>query len=132
MSETSGTRKAALWLAVVFFLGVALGGVFGNVLAHRSRAEGHKYLGDPSWRAEKVDALTRKLSLTNDQRQELDVILTDIQEQMKAIHKQMAPQMDEVRQKGRARIRAILTPEQMPGFEEFIKKLDEDRKRREH
>lgn len=132
MSETSGTRKAALWLAVVFFLGAALGGVFGNVLAHRSGIEGHRHLGDPSWRAQNVDALTHRLNLTNDQRQQLDVILTDIQEQMKAIHKQTAPQMEEVRQKGRARIRAILTPEQMPGFEEFIRKLDEDRKQREH
>ena len=34
-----------------------------------------------------------------------------------------------LRQKGRDEIRAILTPEQKPKFEEFLRKLDEERKR---
>jgi Spy/CpxP family protein refolding chaperone len=37
--------------------------------------------------------------------------------------------MDQARQKGRDQIRAILTPEQKPKFEEFLRRLDEERKR---
>ena len=38
-------------------------------------------------------------------------------------------QIAELRQKGRDEIRATLTPEQKPKFEEFLRKLDEARKR---
>jgi len=37
--------------------------------------------------------------------------------------------IDEARQRGREHIRAILSAEQKPKFEEFIRKLDEERKR---
>jgi Spy/CpxP family protein refolding chaperone len=37
--------------------------------------------------------------------------------------------MSQTRQKGRDQIRGILTSEQKPKFEEFLKKLDEERKR---
>jgi len=36
MSEISATRKAALWVGVVFLLGAALGGMIGYGFAHRS------------------------------------------------------------------------------------------------
>ena len=36
--------------------------------------------------------------------------------------------MDQARQKGRDQIRAFLTPEQKPKFEEFLKRMDEERK----
>ncbi len=34
-----------------------------------------------------------------------------------------------MRQKGRAQVRAILTADQLPKFEEFLKQMDEQRKR---
>jgi Spy/CpxP family protein refolding chaperone len=37
--------------------------------------------------------------------------------------------MNEVREKGRAQVRTILTPEQLPKFEAFLKRMDEERKR---
>jgi len=48
---------------------------------------------------------------------------------MKAIHDQSDAQIEQLRQKGREQIRAILTTEQKPKFEEFLQKLDEERKR---
>jgi flagellar basal body-associated protein FliL len=36
MSEMSATRKASLWVGLVFLLGAALGGVMGYGFAHRS------------------------------------------------------------------------------------------------
>ncbi len=48
---------------------------------------------------------------------------------MKTIRDQSDAQLDQVRQKGRDQIRAILTPEQKPNFEEFLKKMDEEKKR---
>ena len=55
--------------------------------------------------------------------------MASVQAQYKAIHQSTDPQINEARQKGREQIRAILAPEQKPKFEEFLKRLDEDRKR---
>ncbi len=42
-----------------------------------------------------------------------------------------AKELGQTREDARNRIRAILTPEQLPKYEEFNRKLDEERKRRE-
>jgi Spy/CpxP family protein refolding chaperone len=131
MSEATPRQKAALWVGLVFLLGAALGGVLGYVFAHRSYAALTPALTDQAKKQQKVDRLTQELNLSGDQRQQLDVIITDIQAQYKAIHKSTDPQIEEARQKGRERIRAILTPEQKPKFEEFLRRVDEERKRNE-
>ena len=128
MNDKSATQKAALWVAVVFLLGAALGGTLGYVFAHRVIAAPPQ-LTDAEKRAQKVQRLTQELNLSLEQQKQLDAIMTSVQAQYKAIHQSTDPQIDQARQKGREQIRAILTPEQKPKFEEFLKRLDEERKR---
>jgi Spy/CpxP family protein refolding chaperone len=80
-------------------------------------------------RAQKVQELTSLANLTPEQSQQVDAVIADVQSQMKTIRKTLDPQLSGVRQKGRERIRAILTAEQRPKFEEYIQKMDEERKR---
>jgi Spy/CpxP family protein refolding chaperone len=129
MSETTPKQKAAFWVGLVFLLGAALGGVLGYVFAHRSYAATATPMTQTAKRAQKVARLTQELNLTNEQQQQLDAILTDIMARYKAIHDASEPQIDQERQKGREQIRSILTPEQRPKFEEFLKHLDEERKK---
>lgn len=129
MSDTPATRKAALWVGVVFLLGAALGGVMGYLFAHRPVNAANAPLSEPERRAQKVQQLTNELTLTPQQAQQLDAILLQRHTETKAIHEQTEAQLDAVRQKGRAQVRAILTPEQLPKFEEFLKRVDEERKR---
>jgi uncharacterized protein HemX len=131
MAENNAVRKAALWVALVFVLGLALGGMVGYVLAHQKYAVTNAAAppSDAVRRAQKVRELTDLANLTPEQAREIDGIITEVQGQIKTIRKTTEPQVDEARQKGRERIRAILTPEQKPKFEEFIHKLDEERKR---
>ncbi len=129
MSETAATRKAALWVGVVFLLGAALGGVLGYLFAHRPVNAANPALSEPQRRARRVEELTRDLTLTPQQAQQVDAILLQRHTETKAIHDQTDAQLDTVRQKGRAQMRAILTPEQMPKFEEFLQRMDEERKR---
>jgi Spy/CpxP family protein refolding chaperone len=131
MSEISATRKAALWVGVVFLLGAALGGMIGYGFAHRSVSAASTPLPEPARRAHRVEQLTQLLSLTSTQSQQVDVILMQKHAEAKAIHDQTDAQLEQAHQKGREQIRAILTPEQKPKFEEFLKRLDEERKRRE-
>jgi Spy/CpxP family protein refolding chaperone len=128
-SDTTATRKAALWVGVVFLLGAALGGVLGYLFAHRPVNAANPPLSEPERRAQKVQELTKELSLTPQQAQQFDAILMQRHAETKAIHDQTDAQIDAVRQKGRAQVRAILTPDQLPKFEEFLKRVDEQRKR---
>jgi hypothetical protein len=131
MTGSSTTRKAALWVGLVFLLGLALGGFGGYILAHQKYTVTNASVppSDAVRRAQKVQELTSLANLTPEQGQQVDAIIADIQTQMKSIRKTLEPQFDEVRQRGRERIRAILTEEQKPEFEEFIRKMDEERRR---
>jgi Spy/CpxP family protein refolding chaperone len=129
MSETTASRKAALWVGVVFLLGAALGGMLGYGFARHSVSAANPPLSEPVRRAQRVEQLTRELSLTSAQSQQLDGILMRRHAESKAVHDQTDAQIGKVRQGTRDEIRAILTPEQKPKFEEFLQRLDEERKR---
>jgi Spy/CpxP family protein refolding chaperone len=129
MSDTTATRKAALWVGVVFLLGAALGGMLGYVFAHHTAMAAPAQMTDSEKRAQKVQRLTQELNLSPDQQRQLDAIMASVQAQYRAIHQSTDPQIDQARQKGREQIRAILTPEQKPKFEDFLRRLDEERKR---
>jgi len=128
MSEMSATRKAALWVGIVFLLGAALGGTLGYSYGHHSVSAANIPLPEPVRRAHRVQELTQALSLTSAQSQQVDAILLQRHTDAKAIHDQSDAQFEQNRQKGRDQIRAILTPDQLPKFEEFIKNLDQQRK----
>jgi Spy/CpxP family protein refolding chaperone len=128
MNEATAKQRAAIWVAVVFLLGASLGGLVGYIFAHRS-VSANAPMTAQQRRAQKVETLTREANLTPDQRQQLEAILTQLHGEYKALHEQSDAQIDQARQKGRNQIRAILTPEQQPKFEEFLKRMDEERKR---
>jgi Spy/CpxP family protein refolding chaperone len=130
VNDTAAKRKAALWVGAVFLLGATLGGVLGFLFAHRSVNADNPPLSEPERRARRVEQLTHELGLSPQQAQQLDGILLQRHTETKAIHDQTDTQLDQVRQKGRAQLRAILTPEQLPKFDEFLKRMDEERKRK--
>jgi len=129
MSEISASRKAALWVGIVFLLGAALGGTLGYSYAHHLVSAASTPMPEPARRAQRVKQLTELLNLTSDQIQQIDTILLQKHTEAKAVHDQADAQLDQVHQKGRDDIRAILSPEQKPKFEEFLKNLDDQRKR---
>jgi hypothetical protein len=124
MTEASAKQRAAVWVAVVFLLGAALGGVVGYISAHRA-VSASMMVSVSQRRAQKVEELTRVAHLNPDQRQQLDGILNDLHAQYKTLDSER----DDARQKSRNKIRGILTQDQIPAFEEFLRKMDEERKR---
>lgn len=129
MSESTVRQRATLWLAIVFILGAALGGILGYAFAHRSYASERVVLTPEARRAQKREQLAREVGLTPDQRSQVVAILDDALGQYKSVHAVMDPQIDAIRQKSRDKMRALMTPEQKPKLEEFLRKLDEERKR---
>jgi Spy/CpxP family protein refolding chaperone len=129
MSEMSATWKAALWVSAVFLLGAALGAMVGYSYEHHMVSAASTPLPEAVRRAQRVEQLTQLLNLTTAQSQQLDAALLQRHTEAKAIHDQTDAQLEQVHQKGREQIRAILTPEQKPKFEEFLRNLDQQKKR---
>jgi len=78
-----------------------------------------------------VSNLTKELQLTPDQQTQLGVIVDDTRAQWRTLYTTIEPRHEEIRQQSRDRIRAILTPDQKPKFEEFMKRIDEQRQKDE-
>jgi hypothetical protein len=66
-----------------------------------------------------------------DQQKQAIAILDGSQNEYKAVHNVMDPQMEAIRQKTRDQIRALLTADQKPKFEVFLQRIDAERKRSE-
>jgi hypothetical protein len=128
MDTNAPNRKAIALLFLVLVLGIALGAV-GTMLVNR-RVYGARLRGPGTDPTRPVARLTQDLNLTGDQIKQVSGILSDMQSKYDAIRQQMSPQFDQVRQQGREQIRQLLTPEQEPKFEEFLGRVDEDRRRR--
>lgn len=130
MNSTPAARRAAVWLAAVFLLGASLGGVLGYAAFRYGTAAAGSRHAEGARRARMVERLDQGLHLTTAQKSTLEHILTALQAQYDTIHEQIDPQINTERQKARNQIREILTPEQKPKFEDFLKRLDEERKQR--
>ena len=128
------TKTAAVGLVLaVFVLGAAIGAL-GMYWAGRSvvaGSGGRRSVLTPAERnTHVVDTYSKDLGLSPEQQKQLLSILEQTGAKYKAIHDQMAPQMEAIRKEGRDQIRAILTPEQLLKFEEKLRQMDEDRKKR--
>lgn len=130
MDANPSNRRAIGLVLAVFLLGIALGALGAYLVGVRvwgARSEGQDHRDR---RARMVEQLTQELNLSSAQQKQLNAILADMQTRYAEIHKQIAPQTEQARQQGREQIRSILTPEQKPKFEDFLRRLDEERKKR--
>jgi Spy/CpxP family protein refolding chaperone len=127
MENKAQNRKAALLVAVVFFLGMILGGLVTHLWGERILRQ----YSERHHREEVVQKLTRTLDLTPDQQKQLGAILDDAWGKYHALHEKHRPEYEEVRHEARVHIRAILTPEQLPRFEDFVRRVDEERRNEE-
>jgi Spy/CpxP family protein refolding chaperone len=127
MDNTKTRSEAAILILVVFVLGVLLGAV-GNHL-WGERVWGHAFPPGPPSHGQIVGDLTRELQLTPAQQQQLSAIVDDTRAKIHAAYAPADAQREQLREQGRARIRAILTPEQLPKFEAFMNRIDEQHKK---
>ncbi len=125
MDAKQGSRKAILLVALVFALGIALGGVGTYLMTSRVHAAVPQVAHTP---ANAVAILTHDVNLTGDQQKQIETILTETQARYAEIHRQADPEYEQARQQSKERIRQILTAEQKPKFEQVLRRLDEERR----
>ncbi len=124
-------RKAALWLALVFLVAASMGALFGYSFAHHSYASSvpPTLRSEPGRRAKRVAEMTDAIGLTPDQAGKVDEVIRQAHESMKALHEKFEADIENVRMNARKEIRTVLTPEQLPKYEAYVKKMDEERKK---
>jgi hypothetical protein len=120
--------KVRAAFVIVFLLGVAAGAL--SLMLYARRFEPGRPAG---WvgkfdRERYVKQLTEAVGLQSAQMAELNVILDDTREEFLALRTRLQPQFEEVRARARGRIRGILTAEQQPRFDAFVRRWDEERR----
>jgi len=123
MKNTKAGLEAAALFLMVFALGVTFGAVGNNVWNQRVS-------GNTPTRDQVMHDLTERLELTAEQEKQIGAEIDDTRAKWQALSAQFASQHEAMRQQFRANIRAILTPEQQVKFDERIKQLDEERKKK--
>ncbi len=122
--------QARLWLAIVFVLGAAIGATFGYSFAHRSYASTHAAsLSEPERRAKTSGGDDPRHRVKPRAEQKMDAVIASAHQEMRKVREKSEADMDALRQKARGEMREFLTPEQQPKFEEFVRKMDEERKK---
>jgi Spy/CpxP family protein refolding chaperone len=118
MRFSSDRRKAAGLVALIFVLGIAFGVV--GVLAGRRVLSAERRNNNNNGGGQQISELVRDLKLTPDQERQVRQTLADTSDRYEAIRKAMDPQLRQVREENRDKIREILTAEQRPAFESFL------------
>jgi Spy/CpxP family protein refolding chaperone len=119
------TLKIWLVLLVVFLLGSVTGAALTGL--YRSRAGG----GGPDAREramhERFEKMRTELSLTDQQTTSIRSILDETRNEYRAVRTELRPRFEEPRMKARAKIRALLTPEQQQKFDTLVAQQDAQR-----
>jgi len=128
MATNKARLEAAGLVLVVFLLGALLGGVGNHLWDERVLGQQPVPNTKPT-RDQVVDDLTQRLRLTPEQQKQVVVAIDDTRAKWQALYAPLDPTREQIRQQGRANIRAMLTPEQQTKFDDFLRQLDEQRKK---
>src|SRR5580658_6645316 len=106
----------ALYVGLVFASGAVLG-FFGNRLYSATSVSASKTgTPDKEFRKQLIDTYRSRLNLTDDQVQQMSIILDESQAQVKAIRDRMEPEFDAVRANQITRMNLMLNPAQQTEY----------------
>lgn len=119
-----GHTRLKVWLVlvVVFVLGSITGAALTGL--YRSRSGSARPERNPHERFEKMRS---ELNLNDEQTKAISAILDEARNEYRALRGELRPRFEEPRQKARARIRALLSPEQQQKFDAIVAQHDAQR-----
>jgi len=128
MEPTKARREAAVLFIAVFVLGVVFGGI-GNHLwnQHVSGEQAPIVTAAHPTRDQLIDNFCQAVKLTPEQRKQLVAIMDNAGNRLKTLYAPLDPQREAIRLDCRTKIRGILTPSQIPKFDEYMKRVDQER-----
>jgi len=120
--------KVGIAFLIVFLLGVAAGALGLSAYLRRGEPAPQAAWTGRFNRERYVKELTEAIRLRPDQMGALNAALNETREEFLALRSRLQPQFEEVRTRSRQRIREILTTDQQPRFDAFLKRWDEERR----
>ena len=118
--------KAAILLGLVFAAGLTGGLALERYALHGAgEAEQTASHSDGSTT---IERFADELGVTNEQRARIDPILVDTRERMAQIYERYRPEWQVVVDSARARIEAVLTPEQVEEYRALLDKQEQERR----
>ena len=129
-NEAKGKWKLVSGVVVVFIVGALVGGLSATALIrghflHVMRSGPPRELHKPI-----VERLTADLSLTRDQRAEVERIVRDFEPRFGEFEQRARTEVRAVMSEMEAKIREILTPEQQVKYDAGIRKMHEEMEKR--
>jgi len=126
---SSPRNKIVAVLVATFVLGGVTGGALGHVLEERRAMDMFDAAENGSRHGVFLWSLERKLDLSDAQEVQIAQILARYDREMGDVTQPVDPEMKALRKKMRDDVRAVLTPEQAPRYDELTGKLDDVRAR---
>jgi Spy/CpxP family protein refolding chaperone len=123
-----GKTLLKVWMMVlgVFVLGCLTGASLDSAYRLRARNNERQERGGRD-KKEVLENMKRDLNLSEQQATEIRTILDQTRNEYRALRAEVRPRYDTLRQNSRARIRALLTPEQQQRFDARVAERDAKR-----
>ena len=122
--------KTNRWSAALFALLLFACGVVAGVLGHRYYTATAVSAKSPDdFRHHYVSEMESRLKLTPAQVTQLEAILDDTRAKFHALREASRPAMLKIREEQIARVKSILTPEQIPAYDQLV--AERERRARE-
>jgi hypothetical protein len=129
-NSVNSRSKAQLIVVSVFVIGFAAGALSLNLYQRLTSSDNKR--NPPRGGSEfLIKRMTEEVGLASDQQEQIKKILDETNDKYRELRKELDPaikpfesRFNAVRQESRDRIRALLTPEQLPKYEEMVQKHD--------
>jgi hypothetical protein len=128
MPNSKARLEAAGLFLAVFALGAAFGALGNHLWAQRVSGESAAVNTKPT-RDQVVADMTQRLQLTPDQQKQAAAAIDETRAKWQALNASFDAPREQIRQDFRAKVRAMLTPDQQVKFDDFLKRLDEQRRK---
>ncbi len=114
------TVPIALYMFVVFLSGSVLGALGYRLYSPpTARSLSGQKLSPEEWRRKNMDEMRQKLNLTPDQVEKLNAVYDETHSRFEAAHDTHSQVVKQIREEHVAKIRSLLTPDQLPKYEQL-------------
>ena len=120
-----GKARLKIWFVIVgvFILGGVTGASLDSLYRLRASGDARQERGRRD-KKDRFEEMRRNLNLTDQQATEIRAIIEQSREEYRALRNEIEPRNEAVRTNARARIRALLDPDQQQRFDARIAKED--------